>query len=307
MGQDRQQSPYPSVSSAYSREDFSKQQSENPRGTLGSEKSAPAASGSSDAQNWRTESATCDVCLNSIQCSQARVQCTQCYDYDLCVACFESGRVSKDHKADHKIRHILKTQMLWQEDLTPPNDLVNPEWNSTKTKRNWSVDSEAEARDFRSLHLHGNDSHARFFTSIVPTGHYAITITIGVQLSSQLSEAGKAQLRKDGTGYLRVALGVPNNKKIFFNGRYREEAFDSTALTEDSLIHKLLNGKECWYDVVNISVDQLTIQITSDVMLNLESDLQCGSELGLILQWSGIGAFEKLNEAVVKLCVWQIR
>ena len=144
-------------------------------------------------------------------------------------------------------------------------------------------------------------------TSGVPTGHYAITITIEVQLSSQLSEAGKAQLRKDGTGYLRVALGVPNNKKMFFNGRYREEAFDSATLTEDSLIHKLLNGKEYWWDVVNISVDQLTIQIASDVMLNLESDLQCGSELGLILQWSGVRAFEKLNEAVVKLYVLQIR
>jgi hypothetical protein len=128
-----------------------------------------------------------------------------------------------------------------------------------------------------------------------------------VQLSSQLSEAGKAQLRKDGTGHLRVALGVPNNKKMFFNGRYREEAFGSAALTEDSLIHKLLNGKEYWSDVVNINVDQLTIQIASDVMLNLESDLQCGSELGLILQWSGVRAFEKLNEAVVRLCVLQIR
>ena len=54
-------------------------------------------------------------------------------------------------------------------------------------------------------------------------------------------------------------------------------------------------------------MDQLTIQIASDVMLNLESDLQCGTDLGLILQWSGVGAFEKLNEAVVKLCVMQIR
>lgn len=309
-GPDRRRSPYPTVSSAYSREDLSRQQSESPRGILKPENPASAASSSSDPQNWKTEAAICDVCKNSIQCSQARVQCTQCPDYDLCVTCFKRGRASKDHKTSHKIRHILKTQILWQEDLTPPNDIVNPEWNSARTRRNWTADeagSGAEARDVRWLHLHGNQSHARFFTSSIPPGHYAITIAMEVQLSSQLNGASKARLRKDGAGCLRVALGVPNDKKMFFNGRYREEAFNSVTLTEDSFVNKLLSGKEYWWDVINLSVDQPTIQIASDVMLNLDSDTQHEFDLGLILQWSGVAAFERLNEAVVKLCVVQIR
>jgi len=66
----------------------------------------------------------------------------------------------------------------------------------------------------------------------------------------------------------------------------REEGLTKT---DNSLVHKLLNGKGYWWDVFNISVDQLTIQITSDIILNLESDPQYGSDLGA-------------NPAVVRSC-----
>lgn len=260
------------------------------------------------------ESAQCDGCLNGILCCQPRVQCTECYDYDLCINCFQNGRISKDHKTSHKVSHIVSSQRLHQPDFIPPQDVVNPEHNSEKTKINWSIvtlptnrttnGGEQGVQDWRLIHLHGNDSHARFLTSAKP-GHFAITVSLEVQISSVLSKADRQTLQEEGAGWLRISLGTLHNKKDFFAGRYREDTFDSLRLTEDSLTHKLL--KSYWYDVVRIPVGQPLIQITSDAVLSVEGRQGFCTDLGLILQWSGVSAFESRNEAVVLMYINNIR
>jgi len=41
----------------------------------------------------------CDACL--ADCSGARVRCTDCADFDLCLQCFSTGMEMGDHKKDH--------------------------------------------------------------------------------------------------------------------------------------------------------------------------------------------------------------
>ena len=342
--------PYPSVSPAYSREDLSmnqprvqqqkttegapsrehRNQSKPPSNTrspapperhyseasLGTKPDSSPATAAADSVNPEDSSqmvsAFCDACTNSIRCSQPRVQCTQCYDYDLCIACFRGGRTSKEHKAEHVVSHVLNTRMLSQEDLTPPKDVVNPEYNPSRSKVNWTIveaTQGAENQDqgpkhFRVLHLHGNDSHARFLTSAKP-GHYAITVTLELQISPLLGETDREKFRKDGFEWLRIALGTLNDKKAFYSGRYREDAFQSVSLTEESLPHRLL--KDYWWDVVRIPLDQQYMQIHSDLVLSVEGDHEFDTDLGFILQWSNMVAFESLDDAVVKVIVAHIR
>lgn len=261
----------------------------------------------------RRESAMCDGCLNAIRCSQSRVQCTECYDYDLCISCFQLGRASKQHKNNHKVSHILSTQILGQDDLTPPRDVVNPEYNSEKTKVNWSIETfptdpttnggKQGTQDWRMIHLHGNDSHARFLTSANP-GHFAIVLYLELHISSLLSQEDRQMLQEEGIGWLRVSFGTLHNKKDFFTGRYREDTFDSTALTKDSLPHKLL--LEYWYDVVRIPIGP-QLRITSDAVISVEGRQGLSTDLGLILQWSGVRAFNNNNQALVQMTVTNIR
>ncbi len=202
--------------------------------------------------------------------------------------------------------------MLTQEDLTPPKDVVNPEHNPSGSKVNWSiVESVPEAgkedqrsQHFRVLHLHGNDSHARFLTAAKP-GHYAITVTLELQISPSLGEADREKFRNDGLGWLRVALGTLIDKKAFYSGRYREDAFQSLTLTEESLPCKLL--KHYWWDVVRIPLDQQYLQIYSDAVLTVEGDHELETDLGVILQWSNMVAFESLDDSVVKVIVSHVR
>ncbi len=202
--------------------------------------------------------------------------------------------------------------MLSQEDLTPPKDVVNPEHNPSGSKANWTiVEAAPEAgkqgqgpQTFRVLHLHGNDSHARFLTGAKP-GHYAITVTLELQISPSLGETDREKFREDGLGWLRVALGTLNDKKAFYGGRYLEDAFQSVSLTEEELPHKLL--KYYWWDVVRIPLDQQYIQIYSDVVLTVEGDHELDTDLGLILQWSNMVAFQTLDDSVVKVIVTHVR
>lgn len=111
-------------------------------------------------------------------------------------------------------------------------------------------------------------------------------------------------LQGEGIGWLRVSLGTLHNKKDFFTGRYREDAFDSTALTKDSLPHKLL--LEYWYDVVRIPIGP-QLRIASDVVFSVEGRQGFSTDLGLILQWSGVRAFENNNQALVQMTVSNIK
>ncbi|KAJ9657203.1 hypothetical protein H2201_008254 [Coniosporium apollinis] len=204
--------------------------------------------------------------------------------------------------------------MICQEDLTPPRDVVNPEYNPSRTKVNWTIQEVpqgdgtqgqiAEVKHFRVLHLHGNDSHARFLTSAKP-GHYAITIALDIQSSPALSDTDQQKLHNDGIGWLRVALGTLHDKKAFFTGRYREDTFDSISMTEESLPHKLL--KDYWWDVIRIPIGQSVMQIQSDVVLSVEGSYAFGTDLGLIMQWSGVATFQNSHDAVTRLAVIHIR
>jgi len=263
------------------------------------------------------ESAQCDGCKNPIRCSRSRVQCTECYDYDLCISCFQLGRVSKEHKNNHRVSHVLSSQRLLQEDLIPPRDTVNPEHNPEKTKVYWSVlevptaaakeGGEQGTQTWRMIHLHGNDSHARFLTSAKP-GHFAINLCLELTFSAllnELSQEDRAMLQKEGIGWLRISFGTLRNKKDFFTGRYREDAFDYRVCSEDSLPHKLL--KEYWWDVVRIPLSSRFLQLSSDAVLSIEGSRGVNTDLGLILQWSGVQSFADSNDALVRVAVNNIR
>lgn len=112
-------------------------------------------------------------------------------------------------------------------------------------------------------------------------------------------------LQKEGLGWLRVSLGTLHNKKDFFTGRYREDKFETRAFEQDSLAQKLL--KVYWYEVVRIPVGQQTIQINSDEILSVEGRQGSTTDLGLILQWSGVRCFESNNEPLVKLAVLSVK
>ncbi|RDW58745.1 hypothetical protein BP6252_13221 [Coleophoma cylindrospora] len=332
--------PYPTVNPAFSREDLSSdyipvrtrsvpprtddqtvQPNSRPGASMSSQPPQRQVSdvGPSTAHHPETvgdeesqeEAALCDGCMNSIRCSQPRVKCTECYDYDLCIPCFQLGRTSKQHKSNHKVSHILSSQLIKPQDLIPPRDVVNPEWNPEQTKRNWSVrtttsttDGNEELQDWRMIHLHGNDSHARFLTSAKP-GHFGLSLYFQIEISDLLSTEDRKALETEGVGWLRVSFGTLHNKKDFVADRLREETFDSMALTEDSMIQKLL--KESWYDVVQIPVNQSIIEIQSDVVLSVEGHQGCNTDLGLIVQWSGVRAFQAENDALVKLSVIYIK
>ena len=257
------------------------------------------------------ESSTCDACLCGIKCSQARVQCTICYDYDLYIKCFQAGKETKAHKNTHKLSHILNTSLIQNEDLIPSKESVNPEFNADRTRTNWSISETTDvntgaARSNRYIHTYDTDSHARFMASARP-GHYAVSVVLIVRLASNIDAASLQQLQSAGAGSLRVSLGTVKVKKDFFGTALgKEDTFNSSALTKECLPHRLLN--HYWWDVVPIAVDVPYLHVQSDALLNIEGD-ESGSltDLGLVLQWSGCHAFASSNEPVVSVAVEHIR
>lgn len=247
--------------------------------------------------------AMCDACLNNIYCSQNRFQCSECYDYDLCLPCFQSGRVSKSHKSSHAVRHILKTELLKKDDFVPPHDDVNPEKSVDQLKTFITLEPDANRPgcELRWHFLHGTDSHLRYLTATVEPGHYAAHLTILIRLSGSLSQAGRDDLKKEGLGYLRIELGTLRNKKQFFRTRHCEESFQSLVLEEGQMIDKLLNNY--WWTVIKLPGDGEPVDIHADCVLPVETP----EDLGLIIQWSGIRAFASSNEATVSINVTDIR
>ncbi|KAH8909121.1 hypothetical protein BR93DRAFT_936666 [Coniochaeta sp. PMI_546] len=264
-----------------------------------------------DDESSNRESATCDGCMHGIKCSEPRVQCTVCYDYDLCIKCFQAGKETKTHKNTHKLSHILNTALIQTDDLIPVKDIVNPEFSADKTRTNWSIsdikdENTGEMKSYRFIHMYDNDSHARFLTSARP-GHYAVSVVLLVKVAADINAAGLKQLQEAGAGSLRVSLGTVKVKKDFFGAALaNEDTFNSTALTKESLPHRLLN--HYWWDVVQIVVDAPYLHVQSDALLNIEGD-ESGSltDLGLLLQWSGCHAFASSNDPVVSISVEHIR
>ncbi|KAJ4352499.1 uncharacterized protein N0V89_007847 [Didymosphaeria variabile] len=245
----------------------------------------------------------CDACLNNIYCSQNRFQCTECYDYDLCLSCFRSGRESKSHKSSHAIRHILKTEVLKPDDFIPPHDDVNPEQSADQLKTFITLEPDVNRpeSEMRWHFLHGADSHLRYLTATVEPGHYAAHLTILTRLSGLLNQAGLDDLKEEGLGYLRVGLGTLRNKKQFFRTRYQEESFASLVLEEGQMIDKMLD--RYWWTVVKLPGDGEPVVLHADCVFSLETP----EDLGLIVQWSGIRAFASGNEATVSINVADIR
>lgn len=251
--------------------------------------------------------------MSGINCSEPRVQCTVCYDYDLCIPCFQAGKETKNHKRTHKLSHILNTALIQTDDLIPVKETVNPEFTVDKTQRNWSVTeiptdpaNPQITKTIRFHHLYSNDSHARFLTSVRP-GHYAISVIILMKVADIIDEAGKKQLSESGAGSLRVSIGTVKVKKDFFSADLgREDEFKSTALTKDCLPHKLLN--HYWWDVITIDVNQPHLHVQSDALLNVEGD-ESGAltDLGLIVQWSGCHSFSNSKEPVISVGVEHVR
>jgi hypothetical protein len=263
-----------------------------------------------DDESHTRESANCDACLRGIKCSEPRVQCTVCYDYDLCITCFHSGKETKNHKRTHKLSHILNTALIQTDDLIPVKETVNPE--HTNGRKNWSIEelkpdpAVDQTKCFRYLHLFDDNSHARFLTSARP-GHYAISVVLLIKIAANLDAAGRKQLSESGAGSLRVSLGTVKIKKDFFSADLgKEDVFDSNSLTKDCLPHRLLN--HYWWDVIKVDIDAPYLHVQSDALLGIEGD-ESGSltDLGLVLQWSGCPAFASGQEPVVSIAVEHIR
>lgn len=241
------------------------------------------------------------------------MQCTVCYDYDLCIPCFQAGKETKNHKRTHKLSHILNTVLIQTDELIPVKETVNPELSADKTQRNWSV-TETPAdpanseitKTIRFHHLYSDNSHARFLTSVRP-GHYAISVIILMKVADIIDEAGKKQLSQSGAGYLRVSIGTVKVKKDFFSANLgKEDEFKSIVLSKDCLPHKLLN--HYWWEVITIDVNQPHLHVQSDALLNVEGD-ESGAliDLGVVLQWSGCHSFSNSKEPVVSVGIEHVR
>jgi hypothetical protein len=251
----------------------------------------------------------CDSCMASIKCWQSRVACTVCYNYDLCLKCFQAGKESQGHKSTHKVSHIIKTHKIESDDLVPVRETVNPELNAEGTRANWSVQdmqrSNGVIRSTRLVHLHETNSHARFLANAKP-GHYAVSVFLSVVVASQISAVSKARVQKTGAGWLRVSLGTVKNKRDFFGTRFDpEDRFSSNALAKNSLPHKLLN--QYWWDVHQVDLDVPMVHVQSDAVINIEGEGSSLTEVGFILQWSGTPAFKTLKESVISLVVEHIQ
>ena len=329
--------PYPSVQAAYSREDlgtrYRSQSQEHPAATAApsSQRSSPAASQASQFESRppaqssasspavplqnpdpddlaaNLESARCDGCMGQVACWQPRVQCTECYDYDLCIKCFRAGTESKGHKRTHKVSHIIKTQLIMPDDLVPVREAANPEFNGERA--NWRVKETATADGnvscTRVINTYSNNSHARFLASAKP-GHYAVSVVLTMEVSAELSEDGKNQIRQGGAGHLRLSLGTLRNKKEFFGTKMDgEDAFNSTTLSKDCIPPRLLN--HYWWDVEALDIDKTVVHVQADALVTVDGEEGSLTDLGLILQWSGTRSFQTLNEPVLSFTVDHIR
>jgi len=195
------------------------------------------------------------------------------------------------------MRHIVKTVVLNPQDYIPPHDEVNPEKSpdGLKTYITLEPDVNQNGSEARWHHLHGANSHLRYLTATTEPGHYAAHITIQPRLSPLLSQAAKNELKQNGLGYVRIGLGTLKNKKQFFRTRYREESFDSVRLAEGEIINKLL--EDYWWTVIKLPGDGEPVHVHADTVFPVEKP----QDLGLIIQWSGIRAFESNNNAVVAI------
>ncbi|KAK4445427.1 hypothetical protein QBC34DRAFT_384225 [Podospora aff. communis PSN243] len=258
--------------------------------------------------------ANCDGCGRSIGGAERRVQCTVCYDYDLCTGCFQDSKTSKSHSSDHKVSHLLNTLHLRPDDLVPVHDAVNPPTNLIKGRKNWTLeqipphttDNPTElTATLRRLHLFDDNSHARFRAHARP-GHYALCIEIGMRFDPGLEKNAVARqqllCRTGGVGKLRVTMGVFRDNKQFTLTRFAEDSFSDTSLPPNCLPEKLFRpGYRGSVATINLGAESCVLGTTS--LLHVSGAEGSVAGIGLIVQWSGVAAYEQSATPIVSITV----
>jgi len=247
--------------------------------------------------------------------------CTVCFDYDLCASCFQTNKTSKNHLNSHKVTHILNTLFLKPDDLVPVHDAVNPPANLAKGRKNWTLVSFPPhtpanptklTTTLHRLHLFDDDSHARFRSYARP-GHYGIGIEIGVQFDADLNNgknaAARQQLlrRSNGAGKLRVTMGIFKNNQQFAGARFAEDSFSDTTFPPGCLPRKLFHpgfrGSQVQMDV---GVERYMLQPEGLLHVGGSEGSVAGVGIGLVVQWSGVAAYEQSKNPIVSIMVTNV-
>lgn len=268
-------------------------------------------------QDLGEEIAICDGCTRSIGSAEHRVQCTVCYDYDLCTDCFQNGRVSKKHNSSHMVSHVLNTLVLGADDLVPVREEVNPP-TGLMARKNWTLFQLAPntpanptnlTTTFRKLHLFDRDSHARFRAYACP-GHYGLSIEIALNFDPDLDRniAARQRLlqRPGGVGRLRVTVGVMKNNQEFTGMRFAEDSFSDATLTPGCLPNKLFQPGYRG-SLVHIRFGDKAYTLRPDSLLHVKGAEDSVVGIGLIVQWSGVPAYQQSTDPVVSITVTKIR
>jgi hypothetical protein len=239
-----------------------------------------------------------------------------CFNYDLCVGCFQAGRVSKNHSSSHKVSHVLNMLFLGPDDLVSARESVNPPTNPARGRTNWTLvqlapNTPANPTDLtvtqRRLHLFDYDSHARFRAHARP-GHYGVSVYIEVHIDPDAAKNPvlRRQLlqRPGGLGKLRVTIGVVKNNSQFAGTKFAEDSFSDATLTSDCLPNKLLQGF-CG-SVMRMNVGDLGYTLQPDQLLHVAGEEDSLIGIGLIVQWSGVPSYPRSADPVVSVTVLSV-
>lgn len=244
------------------------------------------------------------------------MQCTVCFDYDLCAGCFQMGKVSKGHSSNHKVSYVLNTMVLRPDDLVPAREAVNPPTNPARGRTNWTLvqlapNTAANPTDLtvtqRRLHLFDDDSHARFRAYAHP-GHYGVAVQIAVHVDPDVEKnaALRQQLlrRPGGLGMLRVTLGVVRNNSQFAGTRFAEDSFSDGTLTSGCLPNTLLQGL-CG-SVMRLDVGDQVCRLQPDSLLHVAGQEDSLIGIGLVVQWSGVPCYQRSTDPIVSVTVLDV-
>lgn len=270
--------------------DFSSSRSASQSGQRSVSSSQGTPEPATDGSTW-----SCDACKNSIRLDHTRINCTVCHNYDLCLTCFQANRTSLGHKSDHAVRHVIRTHVIFSEDLVSPSETVNPTHSTiagTQVKvSDWTVEDNT-----RWLQLRKYDKHARYLAANIKPGHYAVEIVLEFRLSPNLTLAHIEQIQKEGVGKLRIAIGPPKTKDLFLRERFLENSDLAEKLFASRLDRKY-----------NLKAKDGALQLELRGVLHVESKANANSQLGVLLQWSEIKGFPGSDDSIVNMSLDQVR
>lgn len=238
------------------------------------------------------------------------MQCKVCYDYDLCIKCFESERTSKDHKTSHSVTIIQGTRIRDPENLTLTED-VNPQADPSNPKRlQWTncectKDSKGEVRRIRILRLFAKNSHARFLTDVKP-GRYEVSLFLNFQFSQHISKPTLTLIEEQGMGVMRASIGMVRSQREFRRAKYPEDAVDVGPLSGDCLPCQLLRNYSS--KAFNTPLGDIFYHVSFDSLVHITGAPDDCVDVGLVLQWSGAKQFPGDDlDAVLRVGVESVR